>query len=57
MLEKTGNLELTPEEQQLILSGVVPERIKQNWGDPSLEELLHIVYHQRTKGTYKDGRN
>ena len=51
MLEKTGNLELTLEEQRLILSGVVPERIKQNWGDLSLEELLHIVDHQRTKGT------
>lgn len=47
MLEKHGTLELTLEEERLILSGVVPDRIKQNWGDLSLVELLLIVETQR----------
>lgn len=43
MLEKNGLLTLTESEETLILSGVIPERIKQNWEDLSLADLLHIV--------------
>lgn len=48
MLEKHGTLELTPDEERLILSGVIPDRIKQSWEDVTLDELLRIVDNQRT---------
>lgn len=49
-LEKHGTLELTEEEQLLILSGVIPERIKRNWDDLSLSELQQTVNRLRNKG-------
>lgn len=57
MLEKNGNLELTLDEERLILSGVVPERIKQNWEDLSLAELLNIATTQLNKRVNTNGRN
>lgn len=56
MLEKNGNLELTQDEIRSILSGAIPERIKQNWEDLSLADLLHIVDTQQMK-VYTDGCN
>lgn len=56
MLEKNGNLELTQSEISCILSGEIPERIKQDWGDLTLAELLHIVDTQQMK-VYTDGCN
>lgn len=50
MLEKHGNLELTRAEELLIISGVIPERIKQNWSEMSLAELLAIVNKTRIIG-------
>lgn len=47
MLEKHGNLELTPDEERDILNGVIPERVKQTWEDVSLSDLLRIVDNQR----------
>lgn len=49
-VEKHGTLELTEEEQLLILSGVIPERIKRNWDDLSLSELQQTVNRLRNKG-------
>jgi hypothetical protein len=49
-MEKHGTLELTEEEQLLILSGVIPERIKRNWDDLSLSELQQTVNRLRNKG-------
>lgn len=49
MLEKHGDLRLTPDEERLILQGVIPERVKQNWSDVSLAELLRIVDNQRIR--------
>jgi len=50
MIEKNGNLCLTDNEILLILSGVIPERIKQDWEDLSLSDLLEIANKYRNKG-------
>lgn len=49
MLEKHGNLELTDDEVRLILAGVIPKRIAEQWGDLSLQELLSVVDNQKTR--------
>lgn len=49
-MEKHGTLELTEEEELLILSGVIPDRIKRNWDDLSLSELQQTVNRLRNKG-------
>lgn len=48
MLEKNGSFELTSEERSLILSGVVPERVKLNWGDLSPQECLQLAANKDT---------
>lgn len=50
MLEKHGNLELTPGEIEAILLGEVPTRIRENWGDLTLEDLRRIINTQTEQG-------
>ena len=57
MMEKHGNLELTSDEKDLILAGVIPERIEKDWGDTSLELLLRIVDNQKPEKGESDGCN
>jgi hypothetical protein len=54
MLEKNGSFELTSEEESLILSGVVPERVKRNWGDLTPEECMQLATN---KDTHTDTNN
>lgn len=50
MHEKNGNLTLTDTEVNLILSGVIPDRIKRDWEDLTLSDLLEIVNKFRNNG-------
>ena|SRR5438128_706154 len=42
-LEKNGSLNLTPEEVSSTLAGIVPERVKRNWGITTPEECLKLA--------------
>jgi hypothetical protein len=46
MMEKTGSLLLSSDEYFQIKTGIIPERIQQNWG-LSLEELRVIISNQQ----------
>jgi hypothetical protein len=48
LVEKNGSLELTPEEESSIRKGIVPDRIRRNWGDLSPQECLQLVENKDT---------
>jgi hypothetical protein len=43
MLEKTGQIVLTPDDLRLYNQGLVSERIQELWGPISLEQLKDLV--------------
>lgn len=58
MLEKTGMLELTPDEKKEIDKGKVPQRLKNGWGESELTEMVKSgEYRVLEDSTNKDISN